>query len=38
MAIQINFDRDSLLPEFSKKTLQDRYMVEDEISPQEALR
>jgi len=36
MAIQINFDRDSLLPEFSKKTLNDRYMVESEISPQEA--
>ena len=36
MAIQISFDRDSLLPEFSKKTLNDRYMVESEISPQEA--
>ena len=36
MAIQISFDRDSLLPEFSKKTLNDRYMVDSEISPQEA--
>ena len=36
MAIQISFDRDSLLPEFSKKTLSDRYMVESETSPQEA--
>ena len=36
MAIQIDFDRDSILPEFSKKTLNDRYMVEGEVSPQEA--
>ena len=36
MAIQIDFDRDSILPEFSKKTLKDRYMVEGEVSPQEA--
>jgi len=36
MAILIDFDRDSILPEFSIKTLNDRYMVEGEISPQEA--
>jgi ribonucleoside-diphosphate reductase alpha chain len=36
MAIEIDFDRDSILPEFSIKTLNDRYMVEGEISPQEA--
>ena len=36
MAVQIDFGRDSLLPDFSKKTLSDRYMVESEKSPQEA--
>jgi len=36
MAIEIDFDRDNTLPEFSIKTLNDRYMVEGEISPQEA--
>ena len=34
--IQIDYSRDSLLTEFSKKTLQDRYLVGDEYSPQEA--
>ena len=34
--IQIDYSRDNLLTEFSKKTLQDRYLVGDERSPQEA--
>jgi len=36
MAIEINFDRDQYLDEFSLKTLQDRYMLPEEVSPQEA--
>ena len=36
MKIQIDYSRDSLLTEFSKMTLQDRYLVGDEKSPQEA--
>ena len=34
--IQIDYSRDSLLTDFSKLTLQDRYLVGDEQSPQEA--
>ncbi len=34
--IKIDYSKDSLLTEFSKQTLQDRYMVGDEKSPQEA--
>ena len=34
--IQIDYSRDNLLTEFSKLTLQDRYLVGDEQSPQEA--
>ena len=36
MSVKIDYSRDSLLTEFSMKTLQDRYMVGDEKSPQEA--
>ena len=36
MALQIDYSRDSLLPDFSIKTLEDRYMVEGEKSPQDA--
>ena len=36
MALQIDYNRDSLLPDFSIKTLNDRYMVEGETSPQDA--
>ena len=36
MAVIIDYDRDELLDEFSLKTLQDRYMLETEKSPQEA--
>ena len=36
MKIQIDYSRDNLLTEFSKMTLQDRYLVGDEKSPQEA--
>ena len=34
--IKIDYKQDKLLPEFSIKTLEDRYMVEGETSPQEA--
>jgi len=34
--IKIDYDRDNTLPDFSIKTLEDRYMVEGEASPQEA--
>ena len=34
--IQIDYSKDDLLTEFSKLTLQDRYLVGDEQSPQEA--
>ena len=34
--IEIDYSKDKLLTEFSFKTLQDRYLVGDEKSPQEA--
>ncbi len=34
--IKIHYERDEILPDFSIKTLEDRYMVEGETSPQEA--
>ena len=34
--ININYGRDKYLSEFSFKTLQDRYMIEGEKSPQDA--
>ena len=34
--LKIDYSKDSLLTEFSKQTLKDRYMVGDEQSPQEA--
>ena len=34
--VKIYYSKDSMLTEFSKKTLQDRYLVGDEKSPQEA--
>ena len=34
--VKIDYSKDSMLTEFSKQTLQDRYMVGDEKSPQEA--
>jgi len=36
MSVKIDYSRDQLLTEFSIKTLQDRYLVGDEKSPQEA--
>jgi ribonucleoside-diphosphate reductase alpha chain len=36
MKIQIDYSKDDLLTDFSKTTLQDRYLVGDEQSPQEA--
>ena len=36
MSVKIDYSRDRLLTDFSIKTLQDRYMVGDEKSPQEA--
>ena len=36
MSVKIDYSRDSLLTDFSIKTLQDRYLVGDEKSPQEA--
>tara|TARA_Y100000592_G_scaffold53384_1_gene84219 strand:- start:50 stop:1816 length:1767 start_codon:yes stop_codon:yes gene_type:complete len=36
MKLEIDYSKDSLLTDFSKKTLQDRYLVGDEQSPQEA--
>jgi ribonucleoside-diphosphate reductase alpha chain len=36
MKIDINYRRDNYLSEFSIKTLEDRYMVDGEISPQDA--
>ena len=36
MNIKIDFKRDRYLSEFSKKTLQDRYLVNGETSPQQA--
>ena len=34
--VKIDYSKDKMLDEFSKKTLQDRYLVGDEKSPQEA--
>ena len=34
--MQLNYNRDNYLSEFGIKTLQDRYMIEGETSPQEA--
>ena len=34
--IEIDYSKDKLLTEFSHKTLEDRYLVGDEKSPQEA--
>ena len=34
--VKIDYSKDSMLTDFSKKTLQDRYLVGDEKSPQEA--
>lgn len=34
--IEINYNRDKYLSEFSKKTLEDRYMIDGELSPQDA--
>ena len=34
--MQINYERDELLPDFSVKTLEDRYLLENETSPQQA--
>jgi len=34
--VLINYDRDNYLSEFSHKTLQDRYLIEGETSPQDA--
>ena len=36
MKIEIDYSKDSLLDEFSLRTLEERYMVGDEKSPQEA--
>jgi ribonucleoside-diphosphate reductase alpha chain len=36
MKLEIDYSKDNLLTDFSKKTLQDRYLVGDEQSPQEA--
>ena len=34
--MKLSYERDELLPEFSTKTLNDRYLLENEKSPQEA--
>ena len=34
--VTVDYRRDSYLSEFSKKTLQDRYMIDGEVSPQDA--
>lgn len=36
MKIDVNYRRDNYLSEFSIKTLEDRYMIDGEISPQDA--
>ena len=36
MKIEIDYSKDSLLDEFSKRTLEERYMIPGETSPQEA--
>ena len=34
--VEVDYRRDRYLSEFSKKTLEDRYMIDGEISPQDA--
>ena len=34
--MKIDYSKDLLLTEFSHKTLEDRYLVGDEVSPQQA--
>lgn len=34
--IKVDYNRDSYLSEFSKKTLEDRYLIDGEVSPQDA--
>ena len=34
--MEINYNRDKYLSEFSIKTLNDRYLLKDETSPQDA--
>jgi len=34
--VQIDYERDKLLPDFSVRTLNDRYLLENETSPQQA--
>ena len=34
--MKIDYSKDNLLADFSKKTLEDRYMIPSETSPQEA--
>ena len=34
--VTVDYRRDKYLSEFSKKTLQDRYLIDGEISPQDA--
>ena len=34
--VVVDYNRDAYLSEFSKKTLQDRYMIDGELSPQDA--
>lgn len=34
--VVVDYARDAYLSEFSKKTLQDRYLIDGEISPQDA--
>ena len=34
--MEINYNRDKYLSEFSIKTLNDRYLLKDEVSPQQA--
>ena len=34
--VTVDYRRDRYLSEFSKKTLEDRYLIDGEISPQDA--
>ena len=34
--VVVDYNRDAYLSEFSKKTLEDRYMIDGELSPQDA--
>ena len=34
--MQLDYERDKLLPDFSVRTLNDRYLLENETSPQQA--